>query len=80
MLNLIGTIEGPATMLEKLDPVVDWQEGGRSDGSLSLVESSFGRVGLGLLRSVEEPGPKGFGDMLERFSGGNLSEGASCFS
>ena len=67
MLNLIGTLEGPATMLEKLDPVVDWQEGGRSDG-------------LGLLRSVEEPGAKGFEDMLERFSGGNLSEGASCSS
>ena len=54
-------------MLEKLDPVVDWQEGGRSDG-------------LGLLRSVEESGAKGFEDMLERPSGGNLSEGASCFS
>ena len=67
LLNLIGTIEGLATVLEKLDPVVDWQEGGRSDG-------------LGLLRSVEEPDAKGFEDMLERFSGGNLSEGASCFS
>ena len=86
VMNLLGKIEGPVTLLlEKLGLVVDWQEeGGRSDGSLALVNSGFGRVCLGVLCNADGAGAKGFKGISEFFSGGfsgaNLSEGASCLS
>ena len=83
--NLVGKIEGPVTLLEEVDPAAGLQEGGRSGGILTLVNTGFGGDLLGLLCDADEAGAKGFEDILVCFRGGeakarldNLSEGASC--
>ena len=84
-MNRVGKIEGPVTLLEKLDPAADWQEGGRSGGILALVNNGFVGDKLGLLCDANEAGTKGFEYILECFRGDeakarwdNSSEGASC--
>ena len=85
-MNPVGKIEGPVTLLEELDPAAGLQEGGRSGGILTLVNTGFGGDLLGLLCDADEAGAKGFEDILVCFRGGeakeargdNWSEGASC--
>ena len=86
LMNPVGKIEGPVTLLEEVDHAAGLQEGGRSGGILTLVNTGFGGDLLGLLCDADEAGAKGFEDILVCFRGGetkeargdNLSEGASC--
>ena len=86
LMNPVGKIEGPVTLLEEVDHAAGLQEGGRSGGILTLVNTGFGGDLLGLLCDADEAGAKGFEDILVCFRGGeakeargdNWSEGASC--
>ena len=86
LMNPVGKIEGPVTVLEELDPAADLQKGGRTGEILALVNTGFGGDELGLPCDADEAGAKGFEDILVCFRGGetkeargdNLSEGPSC--